>query len=337
MTSKNLRFSVLDSFRGIAALAIALFHFIDGWGGYIAVDFFLVLSGFILSHSYLYAQKQTSFFGFINHRIARLYPLHVFTLITFVITISIFNGHFPKYADGTLFTLFQHLTFTHNIGLNTHGITYNPPSWSISVEFWVNVLFILLIRKSTKSIVLFGIAVIGIYLIYKNTGHLDTQFTNYYGFLNSGMLRGIASFFLGILSYRMYLYLLANPKMQKGITATKILTTIAVVYIVFARTGKYSQLDLLAPFVFMFMVTAFSFETGIISQFLTKLNYLGEISYSIYLNQFTVLLFIGHSLAAFELPRILLLLIFIVVLIVYSHYTYIYIEKPLRRLLRSVK
>ena len=336
MTNKNIRFTVLDTFRGVAALAIALFHFIDGWGGYIAVDFFLVLSGFILSHSYLYSDKKNSLGSFINHRIARLYPLHVFTLITFVLTIYIFNGGFPKYPDGTLFTLFQHLTLTHNIGLNPHGITYNPPSWSISVEFWVNVLFILFISKSTKSIVLLGIAVVSLYFIYINTGHLDTHFSNYYGFLNSGILRGVASFFLGILSYRMYLYVLNNPKLQKGIGITKILTTVAVATIIFARTDKLSQLDMLAPFVFMFMVTAFSFEKGLITQFLTKFNYLGEISYSIYLNQLTVLLFIGHSLASFELPRLLLLLIFVVVLIVYSHFTYKYIETPLRRKLRNL-
>ena len=334
MAVANLRFSVLDSFRGIAAMAIALFHFIDGWGGYIAVDFFLVLSGFILSHSYLYSPKKTSFLRFINHRIARLYPLHVFTLVTFVITMYVINGKFPFYADGNLFTLFQHLTLTHNVGLNPQGITYNPPSWSISVEFWVNVLFILLIRKTTKNLVLLGLAVVSLCLVYINTGHLDAQFQNYYGFVNSGMLRGIASFFLGIVSYRMFLYLLANPNKQRFIGGIKIFTSMAVIFILFARTGKYSELDLLAPFVFMFMVTAFSFESGPISQLMIKFKYLGEISYSIYLNQFTVLLCVGYGLQALELPRMLLLLIFLVVLIIYSHWTYVYIEKPLRKLLR---
>jgi len=171
-------------------------------------------------------------------------------------------------------------------------------------------------------------------LVYMNTGHLDAQFQNYYGFVNSGMLRGIASFFLGIVSYRMFLYLLANPNKQRFIGGIKFFTSMAVIFILFGRTGKYSELDLLAPFVFMFMVTAFSFESGPISQFMIKFKYLGEISYSIYLNQFTVLLCVGYGLQALELPRMLLLLIFLVVLIIYSHWTYLYIEKPLRKLLR---
>ena len=138
-----MKFEALDTLRGLAALAVALFHFSGGWGGYLAVDFFLVLSGFVLSHSYLYKDADIDKVKFISHRIARLYPLHLFTLIAFIAAYYFINKSFPTYPDGTIFALVQNLTLTQNIGFNPSGISFNYPSWSISVEFWVNILFIL--------------------------------------------------------------------------------------------------------------------------------------------------------------------------------------------------
>jgi len=138
------KFSALDCLRGIAAIAVGVFHFSPIWAGYLAVDFFLILSGFILSHRYLYSGTPTSPVDFISHRLARLYHLHIFTLVTFIAAYLLENGVLPAYVDGTFFTFLQQLTLTHNIGLNPSDITYNYPSWSISVEFWVNILFIFL-------------------------------------------------------------------------------------------------------------------------------------------------------------------------------------------------
>jgi len=104
MASNVVKFSTLDSLRGFAAIAVALFHFYSNWAGYLAVDFFLVLSGFILSHSYLYKDNATSAIDFISHRVARLYPLHIFSLFTFVLVFAFINGKPPSYPEGTFFT-----------------------------------------------------------------------------------------------------------------------------------------------------------------------------------------------------------------------------------------
>lgn len=80
--NNKIMFHTLDSLRGLAAIAIVVFHVTGDWGGYLAVDFFLVLSGFILSHKYLYMSDVDSI-SFVGSRLARLYPLHIYSLFTF--------------------------------------------------------------------------------------------------------------------------------------------------------------------------------------------------------------------------------------------------------------
>jgi peptidoglycan/LPS O-acetylase OafA/YrhL len=327
------QFSTLDSLRGFAAIAIAVFHFFSGWGGYLAVDFFLVLSGFVLSHSYLYKYETISPVKFIGHRLARLYPLHIYTLLTFIGATLLVSKGLPSYKDGTLFTLFQQITITHNVGLNPGGMTWNYPSWSISVEFWVNLIFIFFISRETKNIILFLLALFGLVVIYVNTGHLDTHATNYYTFLNSGMIRGVSTFFLGILSYRIYLYYkkYRDSRTLRFISYLETACLIGVSIIVFGRKGDHSGLDFLAPYLFMLVVVVFSFEHGKISKFLKKFSYFGIISYSIYLNQITVLILSKYLLHKLGTPDKLIFAVYILALLVYSHFTYRYIERPLRQ------
>jgi peptidoglycan/LPS O-acetylase OafA/YrhL len=332
MDGRPIKFLTLDSLRGIAALTVAIFHFSSDWAGYLAVDFFLVLSGFILSHSYLYRNNAISTTEFISHRMARLYPLHIFTLIIFIFVSIIIHKHFPYYSDGTIFTLIQNITLTQNIGLNPTEITWNHPSWSISVEFWVNIIFILFITKNTKSSTLFMCALLGLFVIHNNTGHLDTHYANYYGFINSGMIRGVSSFFIGILSYRIFLQYRDNTTIKKYINYLEIMCIALIMAVVFFRSGKFSQIDFFAPFVFMLVVPVFSIEAGFLSKPLKWFSYLGTISYSIYLNQVAVLLVTESILNKFDTPLAptTALTIFLLNLIIYSHFTYIYIEKPLR-------
>lgn len=257
-------------------------------------------------------------------------------IFRFILITSFIKGRFPSYPDGTLFTFIQHLTLTQNIGLNPSGLTYNLPSWSISVELWVNIIFILFISKATKSSTLFILALTGLLVIYGNTGHLDIHSSNYYGFLNSGMLRGMSSFFLGILSYRIYLFYREDVRVFKYINYINATCVMAVIVVVFGRAGRLSGIDIFAPFVFMFAVSVFALESGMLSKHLMKLKYLGGISYSIYLNQISVLMICRFTLGRSEMSSFLMLTIYLLILVGYSHYTYKYIENPLRKRGRNV-
>lgn len=328
MKEKNFRFVALDALRGIAAIAVAIFHYVGGFKGYLAVDFFLVLSGFILSHSYLY--RETTFVSFVSHRLARLYPLHIFTLFTFALVAWAVYEPFPIYKDGNFFTFFQHLTLTQNIGLSPSEITWNYPSWSISVEFWVNVIFVFFITKSTKNATLLIFSILGFAVIYGNTGHLDIHSENYYYVLNSGMVRGLASFFLGILSYRLFLHYRDDPKIQNYSNLLEALAIVGGLVSILAKG------EILAPFFFFVIVTVFSFELGYISSALKRLQYIGTISYSIYLNQLTVIMVINTILSEVEMKKMWILFPFLLILMVYSHFTYKYIEKPFRDKSRDI-
>lgn len=293
---ERLRFGVLDSLRGFAALMMAWYHYKPVTAGYLAVDFFFVLSGFVLSHRYVYSTPVEAK-TFIICRLARLYPLHVFTLAMFAITFALIHGNFPSYTDGILFTLFQHLTLTHNIGFNPSGITWNYPSWSISVEFWVNVLFIVVISKRIKSTILFLISIFLFLFVYLHTSHLGTFYQNYYGLINSGLLRGVASFIVGIFAYRLYLFFQEYQASRNFYSVAELLSIFLFFVIFFGRDGKYSKLDFLAPFIFLLMVVAFSFERGYVSSLIKPFQFLATISYSIYLNHVIVLLVMNHLLS----------------------------------------
>jgi peptidoglycan/LPS O-acetylase OafA/YrhL len=222
----------------------------------------------------------------------------------------------------------------HNIGLNQAEITWNYPSWSISVEFWVNVLFIACITRRSPSAALLAVSLLGLSVIYFHTGHLDVTTENYFLVVNSGMLRGLSSFLLGILAYRIYLKVQSvEPTKVVGNlleTGSVLLALVTISY----RCELHSSLDFLAPFVFLLVVVVFALESGMLSAGLKKLNYLGEISYSIYLNQITVsqvLIIVLGAERIPEIPMVWLLSIFLGTLILYSCLTYETIENPLRR------
>lgn len=330
-------FIALDSLRGIAALAIAFYHYRPTNAGYLIVDFFFLLSGFVLFHSSVYSNHVDSK-TFIIRRIFRLYPLHVFTLMMFASTYFLIYGAFPSYKDGTMFTFLQHLTLTQNIGLNPSGITWNYPSWYLSVQFWISIFFILIISKRTQTSLLVCTSLFLLLIIFHNTSHLGTFYQNYYGMVNSGILRGVASFILGILAYRVYLFFKPIKASQSLYSFAELLSLALFLIIFLARDGKFSKLDFLAPFIFLVMVVAFSLERGLASSILKPFQFLGTISYSIYLNQIWILMGITYVLGEEIMTNeILALPIYMMLLLTLSYATYQIIEKPFMKIGRTLK
>lgn len=328
-TNKTI-FISLESLRGVAALAIAYFHFYTGWGGYLAVDFFLVLSGFILYHNYVEHSTTISFKKFVGLRLARLYPLHIFTLIIYGLVFLFTTGDWPNYEEGRVFTLIQHVTLTQGIGISPCG--WNYPSWSISVEFWINLLFFLFIGLKTRGLGLFLVTIGCFVPIAYFTGHLDTHSTNYFLVVNSGLLRGIASFLLGVLAYRGYKLLEYKNTGMSRVKATlfEIMSLIAVGGVVFLREGKHSILDFVAPFMFSWLIIVFALDKGWFAKVIGKIKYFGTLSYSIYLNQMAVLLLLELLLPIEWLEGGFHLLVYMTILILYSHFTYQWVEKTSR-------
>jgi peptidoglycan/LPS O-acetylase OafA/YrhL len=155
------RFLALDAWRGISALVVALGHLsITGVlhdnplfdHSYRFVDFFFVLSGFVIAHAYRarLAQSGVAEVGrFLVRRIGRLWPLHVVMLLAFVgfELCVLIAGHAgfevgrPAFSeDNTLSAIPANLLLIQSWGVLDHG-TWNNPSWSVSTELFAYGLF----------------------------------------------------------------------------------------------------------------------------------------------------------------------------------------------------
>lgn len=337
MTGKH--FIALDALRGFAALFVVSFHMLPFWPAWLMVDFFFALSGFVLAHTYLYSGRDTSGLQFVFHRLARLYPLHIFALFFFIFAFLVTRDHLPTYADGTLYTFLQQLTLTHSIGMHTVDQPWNGPSWSVSVEFWVSVLFFFLVRRSTPSIYLFVISGVCLLAIYNNSDlGLLVITENFYGIFNSGLVRCVCLFLCGVLTYRAYLALQASEDLLRRIpwSFLEILSLLSVVFIILARGKPVSDIDMFAPPVFMMLILVFGFDRGWVSRALGKTIYLGKISYSIYLNHVPVIYLVFFLVKPEKYGFVFCFTSAYVVTLIVSHFTYRYIEQPSRRGIRRL-
>ena len=171
------RYVMLDTYRYIAAAGVVMYHneanfapFLDGHVERLGrlthlVDFFFVLSGFVLMHTYGQRVNSVSAYaGFMQKRIARVYPLHFVTTMVFVAAAALFavtgfQLRDPGAVDTALFG--PTLLLLHAWGTTTHpGLNF--PSWSISSEFFVYLLFpafaLLLARVRPLGAILIAIA-----------------------------------------------------------------------------------------------------------------------------------------------------------------------------------
>lgn len=180
----NKRFLVLDSFRGIAAICVVIFHMhivssiteLNFFrGSRLFVEFFFVLSGFVLAHTYGF--KSVSFKKFIISRTFRLYPLHLFMFIVFILLelsklIAYKYGFLSKPFTGNkaLSEIIPNLLFLQSWLPWFKTFSWNFPSWSLSVEYYMYIIFFftLFIKSNFKYIIWFLFSLISFYMLINN-------------------------------------------------------------------------------------------------------------------------------------------------------------------------
>ena len=295
-----MRFRAVDTFRGMAAIMVILFHmqhlsplagnaFVEKSD--IFVDFFFVLSGFVITHSnYDKINNLASIKRFVSKRFKRLYPLHLFTLILVLLfemvrfgidryVVRLTNSVFG--ADKTLLSFLANLTLTQSLGLFDR-VTWNGPSWSISVEFYTYIVWALCLVLFRKNLLLIcGISFsLLAWFIVRHNGSIIYNYD--YGFV-----RCLYSFLIGMLAYRLSRRALAGLSYRQSSVAEGLLLGLTLVSI-YTFTHAYSWL---MPILFAIVIIGFSQEKGAISNFLAgeRLAFLGKLSYSYYLNHTVVL------------------------------------------------
>lgn len=286
------RFVALDALRGIAALIIIGIHYdwyawpeitsqtlIGRSGGYLGVDFFLILSGFVLAHAF-YEKASPDLWTFFKKRIFRFWPLHIVTLLA-TVALMIATSE-PINGEGLLLNVLM----LHSLGYGDWELSFNLPSWTLSVELAVNMLFgalILLVpnRRLNGALMLLISLVSGAILVVF-LRELDANKGNVLGILNLGLLRGMLDFPLGILAYRLF------AAHQSWLTRTSLLHTLFVgllltLFLAVLFLPGHGRRDFAYLGIFVLLVLFAANPGPFWIRVLSPLRFLGDISFAVYL------------------------------------------------------
>lgn len=164
------QFETLDGLRGIAAIGVVIFHFMEIAypdfnnnfiaHGFLAVDFFFCLSGFVIAYAYDDRMENMGLGEFFRARIIRLHPLVVLGSILGLVAYLFdpFGGHPEVYSAGKILLMFitSMLLIPFPVieerFFNLFGL--NAPSWSLFWEYVANIVYALVLVKLSRVILL---------------------------------------------------------------------------------------------------------------------------------------------------------------------------------------
>lgn len=333
------RFVVLDFYRFVAALGVFIFHLknIDGsispaWNGSFGlfVDMFFILSGFVISYSYPASSAGgRSYARFMLRRIARIYPLHLLTLLAFVGLALV--GVEESGSRSSVSDFVYNLFLVQAWGVTDH-LSFNTPAWSISAELFCYLLFPLLmyLARSVSPLILALIVAVSYGVLAH--GHLPIwhERSQMYGAnFDYAMLRALPSFLNGILLA--ILFRLSGSYRSKSV----LLVGIAVFALAVLILNVFAKPDLaIILFSLAILFTAVGESALDRVPGAAWLGRLGNTSYAVYMlhELLIIVLFLPlwrhFSLGANEFP--LFVLTCCVLLTIAADVTYAYVEKPAR-------
>ena len=165
------RYEILDGLRGVAALMVILFHcfetYIPVFGtqhinhGYLAVDFFFVLSGFVIGYAYDDRWDKMTTWGFFKRRLTRLHPMVIAGTLIGAALFFFAGSAFPKTleAPGWKFALclvmgLLMIPCGKNLDIRGWGEmnSFNGPNWSLTLEYCGNILYAFVFRHLPKVV-----------------------------------------------------------------------------------------------------------------------------------------------------------------------------------------
>jgi peptidoglycan/LPS O-acetylase OafA/YrhL len=285
------RFLLLDGLRGVAAFAVILDHVPGGWlgdlipGRYLAVDFFFVLSGFVLAHAYgCRLEAGGSPLAFMKARLIRLYPIYLLGLavaLSAVVLGAVRGWIGPGWGDiltvAVFGLLFLPAPMTAGFG---DGALYpaNAPAWSLFFELVANVVYALIARMLSWRVlgVILGMSAVAV--AFTIARHGDVRGPGWmWAHFDAGLARVLFDFFAGVAIYRLrrFLKLQALP-WWVGVAA--FLGVIAA-----APVGGWRVIyDIAAALVLMPMLVALA-SCGVVTGVVARLCAIsGLLSYGVY-------------------------------------------------------
>ncbi|MDO4409892.1 MAG: acyltransferase [Akkermansia sp.] len=256
--SQKKHFLVLDGLRGVAALIVVWFHIFEAFAnshhdyvinhGYLAVDFFFILSGFVIAYSYDDRWKNMGTWEFAKRRLIRLQPMVV--LGALMGSLLFYTQHWAASPVGDVAlpvllvaTLLSALMIPLPISADIRGYgemyPVNGPAWSLLFEYIGNFLYAVLLRRLSTLALGIWVALCGLglatYAIFGPLGDICVGFSMTEMEFLGGLLRVLFSFAAGLLLFRVF-----RPLAWKR---TFLCTSVVLTALLFVpRLGGESQL-----------------------------------------------------------------------------------------------
>ncbi|HLJ52476.1 MAG TPA: acyltransferase [Rhizomicrobium sp.] len=313
-TSRPGEIRALAGARAIPPLILVLYHYCEGHHyrnfkpfdllvghGYLWVEFFFALSGFILT--YVYGARALEFLqartyrDFLTARLSRLYPLHLAMLLYILAMVIILNAIAQATGTVSIYEEQYHPvvtwpTFVANLFLVQAWnifpyLSWNGASWFVSVEFLLCLLFpiyMVLTRGGWLSAIgLIAAGVAGLAILSFTGKHgLDITFHN-------GIFRGMSAFAVGVglcLLYRQTKQL-GDSLPEWALSLAQAAVLVAMGFGIFDNGWSHTPRDIYTVVPMLALVYVLAFDRGFAARFLQTraLAKLGEWSYAIYMGQ----------------------------------------------------
>jgi peptidoglycan/LPS O-acetylase OafA/YrhL len=291
-------FEILDGLRGVAALAVVTFHFMEMAisdysqnfiaHGFLAVDFFFCLSGFVIGYAYDDRIGKMGVLEFFKSRIIRLHPLVIFGsvlgLLAFLFDPFAAHSGIESTGNTALIFLCSLLLIPHPVmperAFNMFGL--NAPAWSLFWEYVANIFYAIILWRVKRGwlVILTIIAAFGICYISYRAGNVMGGWGK--GNFWDGCARICYSFLAGLLVYRRN-WIIKN---KLGFLGVAILLALAFIM----PFGKWNWLTEPLVVLFYFPLLVALGAGAALAPGLKKLCvFSGNISYPIYMTHYAVI------------------------------------------------
>jgi peptidoglycan/LPS O-acetylase OafA/YrhL len=284
-------YPILDGLRGTAAVLVVMFHLLEAYfpvyknlpihHGYLAVDFFFLLSGFVVGYAYDDRWPKMSLKEFFKIRLIRLQPLVVLGAI-----IGAIGFYFDPYTNGMQQVGFLKLMLVMFLGAamlpapdlrgwnETHSL--NGPCWSLLQEYIANIMYALFGRKMTKPVLWIIVILSAAALTAFAVWHKDVASGWAYDQFWHAATRMMFPFFAGLLLFR-------TGKLIK-IPMAYLLCSLLLILIFCLPVLQYNGLYEAAVIIFVFpLIVAAGAGSNISGRWAKLCRFAGDISYPIYI------------------------------------------------------
>ena len=338
-------YALLDGLRGLAACAVMGMHcgyWLSPQGlfghAYLAVDFFFLLSGFVISHSYQdrLESRKLSLIQFVRVRLVRLYPLIALGAVTAgsYFMARWFSGRQTPALETIVDAVWRGATLTPTLTpspIGDQAYPLNGPLWSLFYELSINLIYGLLyrwMRARALIVVVLASAMVLIYAVVGH-GHLDLGVSTETFWW--GAARVSFGFFGGVLVHQLSIKGLVGPRLHP-------LTIVLVLIVVFLapRAWPLRWAWDLGAILFIFpLVLLASLRTPVSGGVRSLCRLSGDLSYPIYVLQQPILWWLGGVYRVYEehLPAPIAGLAAMTIVCVIAWLALKLYDEPVRRLL----